>query len=345
MKQEYQHYMEFLGADMARVETLLKSPVTGQDVNIIQAVDGLVESGGKRLRPALALLSGHLCQANIEQAIHVAASVELLHTATLVHDDLIDGALMRRGAPTLNSYLPSGAVILIGDFLFARSAALVGETEHAQMMRVFADTLSTICNGEVQQMLSRRDPCKHLTRDTYDQRIYAKTASLFALCCKAGAVIGNAGERTVAALHEYGKYLGMAFQIVDDALDFMGDQNKVGKPVGEDLRQGLVTLPTLYFLETHPDHPEVMAVLAQHSFYGPQEALCDPNEKNETVYQDERVVAAAIAAVRSSDALERTFEDARRLAQTAQDALNDFPPSLYRDIMWSLAGFAVERSF
>ncbi|MCP4541515.1 MAG: polyprenyl synthetase family protein [Chloroflexi bacterium] len=345
MKQEYQHYMEFLGADMTRVETLLKAPVSGQEVGIIQAVDGLVESGGKRLRPALALLSGHLCQANIDQAIHVAASVELLHTATLVHDDLIDGALMRRGTPTLNSYLPSGAVILIGDFLFARSAALVGETGHAQMMRVFADTLSTICNGEIQQMFSRRDPCQHLARATYDQRIYAKTASLFALCSKAGAVIGNADEQTVATLHEYGKNLGMAFQIVDDALDFMGDQNELGKPVGEDLRHGLVTLPTLYFLETHPDHYEVMTVLEQHTFHGACETLGGDNGENETMGQDESVVAAAIAAVRSSDALERTFEDARRLAQAARDTLNDFPPSPYRDIMWGLAGFAAERSF
>ena len=334
---ECPQYMELVGADMARVEALLKSPMPGQDPRMTQAIEGLIESGGKRLRPALALLSSHLCQADIDQTVYVAAGIELLHTATLIHDDLIDGALVRRGTPTLNSYLPLELTILIGDFLFAHSAALVGETEHVRIGRAFADTLSTISNGEVQQMFSRCDPYARLTRAAYKRWILAKTASLFALCSKAGAILAGADEEVVTALHEYGIHLGMAFQIVDDVLDFAGDPKKLGKPIGEDLRQGLVTLPTLYFLETHPDHPEVMAVLTRRE--------ASRSVSGRTSQQNDGLVAAAVAAVRSSSALERALQDARQLAQAAQDTLDGFPPSPYRDMMSELARFAVERSF
>jgi geranylgeranyl pyrophosphate synthase len=334
--------MALIGADMARVESLLHSPVPGQDLCITQAVDGLIASGGKRFRPALTLLSSYMCQADIDQAIYVAAGIELLHTATLVHDDLIDNALMRRGAPTLNSYLPSGAVILIGDFLFARSAALVGETGHARMLQAFANTLSTICNGEIQQMFSRRDPCARFTLATYEQRIRAKTASLFALCCRAGAILAGADVGKVTALHEYGELVGMAFQIVDDVLDFVGDQNELGKPVGEDLRQGLVTLPTLYFLEVYPNHPKVMAMLEHYLLC---EGFGSDGEKDRTSGQGDDIVTSTIAAIQSSGAVDRALQDARRLAQTAQDGLSIFPSSPYRDAMEDLAGFVVERSF
>jgi geranylgeranyl pyrophosphate synthase len=307
----------------------------------MQAIDGLIESGGKRLRPALTLLSSYLCRADIDQAICVAAGIELLHTATLVHDDLIDHASMRRGAPTLNSYLPSGAVILIGDLLFARSAALVAETGHARMLQAFANTLSTICNGEIQQMFGRHDPSRCFSRERYEQRILAKTASLFALCSQAGAILTGADAETIEALHEYGQCLGMAFQIVDDVLDFVGDQSELGKPVGADLRQGLVTLPTLYFLEAHPNHPAVTAMLAGPLFGGESGSN---GENGKSLDRGDDIVPSAVAAIQSSDAIDRALEDARRLSQTARASLSVFPASPYRDAMGDLAGSVVGRS-
>jgi geranylgeranyl pyrophosphate synthase len=325
-------YTHLIGESLARVEALLRSPMPGQNPRVTQAVNRLIESGGKRIRPVLTLLSSHLCQADLDQAVYVAAGIEILHTATLIHDDLIDGALMRRGVPTLNSYLPPRATILIGDSLFARSAALVNETGHIPMVRAFADTLAAICSGETQQLFSQQSPRARVTRAAYDQRVISKTASLFALCSKASAILTGASEKTTAALHQYGEHLGMAFQIVDDVLDIAGDPDELGKSIGGDLRHGLVTLPTLYFLEAHPDHADVTALLAQH-------------RPGETSQQDDNAVQAAIAALRSSDALERALQDARQLAQAAQITLSGFPPSPYRDAMSELAGLVVERSF
>ena len=324
-------YTHLIGESLARVEALLRSPTPGQDSRVTHSVNKLIESGGKRIRPMLTLLSSHLCNANMDQAVYVAAGIEMLHTATLIHDDLIDGALVRRGMPTLNSHLPLGETILIGNSLFARAAALITETGHVPMVRAFVNTLTEICSGETQQLLSQQSPRGHVTRAAYDERVLSKTASLFALCGKAGAILTEAGEETVVALHQYGERLGMAFQIVDDVLDIAGDPVELGKPIGGDLRHGLVTLPTLYFLETHPDCPAVTAMLSHH-------------RSSETSRQDDDAVQAAIAAVRSSDALERALQDARQLAHAAQESLSGFPPSPYRNAMSKLAGFVVERS-
>lgn len=324
-------YIHLIKESLARVEALLRSPMPGQNPRVTQAVNRLIESGGKRIRPVLTLLSSHLCQADMDQAVYVAAGIEILHTATLIHDDLIDGALMRRGVPTLNSYLPPRATILIGDSLLARAAALIAETGHVPMVRAFVDTLAKICSGETQQLLSQQSPRAHVTRAAYDQRVLSKTASLFALCSKASTVLTEASEEITVALHQYGERLGMAFQIVDDVLDITGDPAELGKPIGGDLRHGLVTLPTLYFLETHPDCPDVTAMLSRH-------------RSSETSRQDDDAVQAAIAAVQSSDALERALQDARQLAHAAQGSLSGFPPSAYRDAMSELAGFVVERS-
>jgi geranylgeranyl pyrophosphate synthase len=322
-------YTHLIGESLARVEALLRSPTPAQGPRVTHSVNKLIESGGKRIRPVLTLLSSHLCNADMDQAVYVAAGIETLHTATLIHDDLIDGALVRRGVPTLNSYLPPGATILIGDSLLARAAALITETGHVPMVRAFVDTLAKICSGETQQLLSQQSPRAHVTRAEYDQRVLSKTASLFALCSKASAVLTEASEEITAALHQYGERLGRAFQIVDDVLDIAGDPDELGKPIGGDLRHGLVTLPTLYFLETHPDCPDVTAMLSRH-------------RSRETSQQDDDV-QAAIAAVRSSDALERALQDARQLAQAAQGSLSGFPPSPYRDAMSELASFVVER--
>ncbi|MCJ7723266.1 MAG: polyprenyl synthetase family protein, partial [Anaerolineales bacterium] len=188
------------------------------------ALRNLLSSGGKRIRPTLGLLIGNLLGADRDKLITLGAAIEMLHTATLVHDDLIDGALLRRGTPTLNSRWAPAATVLTGDFLFAKAAKLAAESDCLPLMRMFAETLATIVNGELTQMFSSRGLIKS---EDYYQRIYAKTASLFEMSARAAAMISPVDDKTVSAMREFGYEIGMAFQIVDDILDFTGEQTTV----------------------------------------------------------------------------------------------------------------------
>ena len=221
------------------------------------ALDHLLAAGGKRVRPTVSLLVGNMLGAPLARLVTFGAAVELLHTATLVHDDLIDGALLRRGMATLNARWSPPATVLTGDFLFARAAILAAEVDHLPLMKLFSETLATIVNGELSQMFTSRGL---ISRDNYYKRIYAKTASLFELTSRGGAMVSPANEEVIEAMRDFGYQIGMAFQIVDDILDFNGDQSTVGKPLGSDLLNGLVTLPAIYYAESHPDDPDVMSL-------------------------------------------------------------------------------------
>src|SRR5215216_1994259 len=205
----------------------------------------LVRAGGTRLRPLTLLLAARADGDDRDRLVTAGAGVELLHTASLVHDDTVDRAGMRRGRPTLNSVLPSGAVILLGDFLFAQSAMLAAATNSPRVVSIFASTLSDICDGQLREMFfaHRLDQ----SREEYERRIFGKTASLFAGSAEMGAVIGNAPELAIQAMRRYGSDIGMAFQIVDDVLDLREDAVQLGKPAGHDLTQGTVTLPTMIY--------------------------------------------------------------------------------------------------
>jgi geranylgeranyl pyrophosphate synthase len=282
----------------------------------------------------LALLAGRFYPANgpsaSDKLISLAASVEMLHTATLVHDDLIDGALLRRGSPTLNTDWSPGATVLTGDYLFARSAALAAETGKVRVMDIFAHTLMTICSGELRQMFDRRELPRlddeqgwDLALEQYDQRIHAKTASLFAGATEAAAVLGSAPEDELSALRDYGRFLGMGFQIVDDVLDFQGDENVLGKPVGSDLREGIVTLPVLYYLKAHADDDRVATVVRGG--------------------RDGGLVAEVVEAVSESGAVEQAMARARGFILQSQAALAPLPDTETRSIMHSLADYAISR--
>ena len=308
--------------DLARVEAVLGERPPGQHSAIGDALEYLIGRGGKRLRPILVLLSARLCGADIDRAVLAAAGAEMLHTATLIHDDLIDGSLMRRGAETLNSRWSPGATVLTGDYAFARAAHLIARTGNVLLTRRFAETLMVICNGEIHQMFDGRRGKG--TREEYEQRIYAKTASLIALSAEAGAILAEAGEEAREALRTYGEQLGLAFQMVDDVLDFVADEETLGKPVGSDLRQGLVTLPVLLFLEQNPGHPTV------------QSALESPTPD---------VVDAAVRLIADSPAIDAALGEARGRVERAVDALAPLPSSPYRAALVDLARFVVERRF
>ncbi len=309
--------------DLQRAEGLLRESEPDRHPAIAGAVELLLGSGGKRLRPALVFLSARLCGADPDAALFAAAGVEMLHTATLVHDDLIDGSLMRRGTETLNARWSPAATVLTGDYLFARAAYLVARTENVRLVRRFAETLMVICNGEIRQMFDGRG--KVPTFQEYERRIYAKTASLIAFSAESGAILAHTDEATIAAMRTYGERLGLAFQVVDDVLDFVADERVLGKPVGSDLRQGLVTLPVMLFLEHGGDHPALQRILT----HGPS----DPT------------VQEVVRAIAASPAIEHSLRVARDYIREAKEALQLFPSSEYKTAFLDLADFIVQRQF
>ena len=316
-------FLDPIEDDLRRVETLLGEHPPEEHEAIGLALDHLIEGGGKRLRPTLVLLSAHLCDASIDKAVLAAAAAEMLHTATLVHDDLIDGSLIRRGVETLNASWTPAATILTGDYAFARAAYLVARTKNVRLTQRFAETLMVICNGEIRQMFNGRHMPDAI--EEYEKRIYAKTASLIALSAEAGAILAGAEPREEEALRTYGERVGTAFQIVDDVLDFVADEETRRKPVGSDLRQGLATLPVLLYLKAHSGPSAVHSVL-------------DGNRADS-------VVREAVQAVTTSRAIEKALEAARQHVNRAKTALDGFPSSPHRTALSALADFSVQRHF
>ncbi len=305
------------------VEERLRESMPDQHPALTAATEQLLDSGGKRIRPAIALLAGGIFGADFDRLAAVAAAIEMLHTATLVHDDLVDGSLLRRGLPTLNAQWNAGATVLTGDYLFARAADFAAQADSVRVMRIFARTLMVLVNGEINQMFNGRGVAN---RVDYFKRIYSKTASVFEAASEAAAVVGGATEREIAALATYGREVGTAFQIVDDILDFTGEAQHIGKPVGGDLRQGLVTLPTLYFLDLHPHDPDLSALL--------DGKMGDP------------VLSAKVAeAIRNSTAIRASFDEARELVRRGNAALDRAPAqrSLFVENLRTIAEYVVSR--
>jgi geranylgeranyl pyrophosphate synthase len=285
------------------------------------ALDHLLAAGGKRIRPTLGLLVGNMLGAPEDKLITLGASVELLHTATLVHDDLIDGALLRRGMPTLNARWSPAATVLTGDFLFARAAKLAAETDYLPLMKLFSDTLATIVNGELTQMFSARGV---IDRENYYQRIYAKTGSLFEMSALAAAMVATDDDEMRASMKAYGFEVGMAFQIVDDILDFTGEQSAVGKPLASDLLNGLVTLPAIYYAEANPDDEDVLSLPVGG-------------------WNDTDRVQRLVDGIRQSDSIHQSMEEARQSVERAIIALEVAPESPEKESLENLARFIVDR--
>jgi len=214
----------------------------------------VMAGGGKGMRPALTLLCGKFYHYDLTYLLPMAVSLELMHTSTLVHDDAIDRSFVRRGQPTINQIWGEDIAILMGDYLFAKAGEFVSDTRTPRVIKLFSQTLGIISSGEIKQFLNIFNLKQ--TREDYIQRIAGKTASLFALSTQSGAILSRAPEKAVKLLRDYGYHVGIAFQIVDDILDFIGDEETLGKPVGSDLTQGNLTLPAMLIMERYPaDNP------------------------------------------------------------------------------------------
>ncbi|OGN90256.1 MAG: hypothetical protein A2158_08595 [Chloroflexi bacterium RBG_13_46_14] len=237
--------------DLLKVEEKLNEISKVDFSHLAELVDYSLKNTGKMIRPALTLLSGKFYNYNLELLITMATSVEVMHTATLVHDDAIDHSAMRRGRSTIYRLWGDEQAVLLGDYLFAEAGGLCAATDNLHVIRQFSATLKTISSGEIDQAYNSFNPDQ--SRDQYFSRIAKKTAALFSLSTESGAVLSDAPEESIQILVDYGYNLGVAFQIVDDILDFTSTEEELGKPVGSDLTQGTITLPSLMIMEKYPE--------------------------------------------------------------------------------------------
>jgi octaprenyl-diphosphate synthase len=307
--------------DLVRVEDRLRSVCEVDFPQLSKLLDYSLKSGGKRIRPALVLLSGKFYHYDPNYLLPMASAVEILHTATLVHDDAIDNSPVRRGHPTINKAWGEDKAILLGDYLLAKSQELVAETQNWWVVRLFAQAFMTLSSGELNQAVNAFN--LEQTRQQYLQRISAKTASLVSLATESGAILSQAPEKSVEALKEYGHNLGIAFQIVDDILDFIGTEEEMGKPTGADLAQGTLTLPAMFVLERYPGDNPVTRLF--HN---------EDRQKN---------VELAIELVRNSSIPEECYAVASDYCAKACQNLDLLPDNASRRSLITLAEYVVKR--
>lgn len=294
-------------------------------VPLIQTVGRYVlTSGGKRIRPLLLLLSARLCGYRGERAVPLASIVEFIHTATLLHDDVVDDADLRRGQKSANTVWGNEATVLVGDFLFSKSFALMVADGDLRILRAMADATTALAEGEILELLRTCD--LGVTVDDYLEVIVNKTAVLIAAACEVGALLGDAAEDRVTALREYGMDVGVAFQLVDDCLDFVGDRERFGKPVGADLEEGKVTLPVIHALaRASAEERERVARLVE------QESFSDADR------------AWVREFVASHGGIEAAMAMAGERVAAAKARLGAFPPCPERDALEVVADYVVAR--
>ncbi|SDW77444.1 octaprenyl-diphosphate synthase [Albimonas donghaensis] len=312
--------------DMGRVNHLIATRMASEHApRIPEITRHLVEAGGKRLRPILTLAAARLCGYEGEHHVLLAATVEFIHTATLLHDDVVDESAQRRGRPTANLLWDNKSSVLVGDFLFSRSFQLMVEADSLRVLAILADASAVIAEGEVMQLATAND--LSTGEDAYLRMIHGKTAALFAAASEVGGVIAEAEESRIEALRAYGQALGMAFQIVDDLLDYGGSSAALGKNVGDDFREGKVTLPVLLAAAAAPDD-------AARDFW------VRVIERRE---QGEDDLPHALELMRASGALAETEARARAYAEEARAALAPFPASPLREALADVVDFVVSR--
>jgi len=305
--------------DIPTVGKRLRSLANGHHPLLAEALAYVFESVGKQIRPALCLLSGKFGEYDLDALVTLAASIEVVHTATLVHDDTVDEALSRRGLRTVNAVWGGKIAILLGDFLFAQSAQLATDLNRIPIMSLLSETVMAMSSGELRQYAASRS--RDVDEQDYLERIAGKTASLFAMCCQGGAIVSNQPPHMVQALREYGTNLGLAFQIADDVLDFVGDESRLGKPAGSDLRQGTVTLPLIFFARDIPK----TSPFWRHLQHGTN-------------------LTEIVEAVRNSDATRRALERAEVYAAAARASLRNFPRGEAREALEDLTEYVTSRS-
>jgi octaprenyl-diphosphate synthase len=314
---------EFIAADMQAVNNVIRARLHSEVPLVNQVAEYIIGAGGKRIRPALVLMIANAHGYKGEAHHELAAVIEFIHTATLLHDDVVDESSLRRGKQTANALFGNAASVLVGDFLYSRAFQMMVSVGNSRVMQILADATNVIAEGEVLQLLNMHNP--EVNEAAYLQVIRSKTARLFEAAAEVGALISGASDADIAAAGEYGGSLGTAFQLIDDVLDYSGNAAEIGKNVGDDLREGKPTLPLIYLME-HGDAQQRELVRS-----------CIENG-------DEQHFNEILSAITGSGALDYTRHHAELAAKRAAQALDKLPESLYKSAMLDLAAFAVERN-
>jgi len=310
--------------DLERVDDLIRDSLHSDVALINQLSHYIINSGGKRLRPLLVLLSANACGYRGDQHINLAAVIEFIHTATLLHDDVVDASQLRRGNMTANALWGNEASVLVGDFLYSRAFEMMVDANDMRIMEIMSHTTNTIAEGEVLQLLNCHDA--DTTEIRYMDVISRKTARLFEAAAQIGAVLGHQSDTIERALAGYGLHLGIAFQLIDDVLDYSASPEDTGKNVGDDLAEGKPTLPLIHAL--HKGTPSQARLIRR--------AIGNGGHDN---------MQAVCAIIESTGAIPYTAQAAQREADLATEALKPLPDSVYKDALYSLAEFSVNRRY
>lgn len=318
------NFFQPIEEELATVESCLAGNLDSPLSLMNQAAVHLIKAGGKRLRPAFALLAARIYQQELDEVIPAAVSLELIHMATLVHDDVIDNSSTRRGTETVKNAWGNRVSIYAGNYIFARALSLISTYQRSDLLDVLARASMKICEGEIVQMLSCYNV--NLGLKNYLRRIERKTALLISVSCELGAMICNAPAHETKALRNYGYYLGMGFQITDDILDIVADEKTLGKPVGSDIRQGVITLPSLYALRYDPQREELARLLSSPE-------ACTNNA--------DRI----IDIISGSDGIDYAYSVTQHFAFKAQKQLDLLPDTPVKRTLYDLADFVLAREF
>jgi geranylgeranyl pyrophosphate synthase len=313
-------------ADLDQVDTTFEERATSGLAILNSASMHALGSQGKQLRTAITLVAGKFKNYRFDKLLLLSVAFEMVHLATLIHDDIVDEATTRRDKPTVNALWGNKMAILLGDYYFAKTAGLIADIEDNRIDHLFSDTVATVCEGTILEMttVGRID----LTVEEYYEKIKHKTACLIAACSKGGAIVSEASHAEIELLSNYGMHLGIAFQIIDDILDYTQDQSTMGKPAGNDLRQGMVTLPLIYALQD--------VVLNGHK-QKIQDMLSGQSKNDDDIRE-------IVKWVNSSYGIQRAIADAHMHACQAREALYCFPVSSNRDILDELIDFVIARN-
>ena len=309
---------------MEAVDRVIRTRLHSEVALIRQVAEYIISGGGKRLRPALLILAAGAFGYRGTHHHDLAAVIEFIHTATLLHDDVVDESALRRGRPTANSLFGNSASVLVGDFVYSRSFQIMVGMENMRVLKVLADATNIIAEGEVLQLMNCNNP--DIDEEGYLQVIRYKTAKLFEAATRLGAILGGASAAEEEALATYGIHLGTAFQLIDDVLDYSGDHTTTGKNIGDDLGEGKATLPLIYAMEKGTSEQRT---LIRHAIE--QGGLAD--------------LSAVLTAIRETGAIEYARRQAGAESRTACEALARLPETPYRDYMLQLADFAVTRTY
>jgi octaprenyl-diphosphate synthase len=312
-----------IATDMEAVNAVIRQRLHSEVSLVNQIAEYIISAGGKRIRPVLVLLLANAYGYKGAAHHELAAVVEFIHTATLLHDDVVDESSMRRGRQTANALFGNAASVLVGDFLYSRSFQMMVGLDDMRVMRILSDATNVIAEGEVLQLLNMHDP--DVTHESYLTVIRSKTAKLFEAAAELGALVGGASIDQIAAAGEYGRSLGTAFQLIDDVLDYAGDASEIGKNLGDDLREGKPTLPLIWLMEHGTEEQrQLVRSCIEHG--------------------DEAQFEAVLAAVSSSGALAYTRQQAEQAARRAAEAIAGLPDSVYKASLLQLCSFAVDRN-